>query len=384
MAMVDLDILLVSDPRFTGGTSAALLADVAAFRALDLRVGLMAVDSGFFARSGEPPNPAVLALFDAGVVPVPDGQSVRAQSAFFHHPMAFRAGLREGLDLRAGTAVLVAHHPCFRGDGSLEYNPVGTAGVIRRQFGVTPVFAPVSGVVRQQLASFAPLIRLTAENWINVFDVESWTPRRPVFSDAVPVVGRHGRPDALKWPDRPEDVVAPLTPGPDWRTRLMGVPERDLAALGVDLTPFEVVGFGEEPVPQFLDSLDVFAFFHHARWVEAFGRTVAEAMLMARPCVLDRRMQPTFGPLAYYCRPAEAPALMERLRAAPLATRARAERVREVVRLRYSAASVAGRLARLEAGRGRAFDVGPRAQRPHVVLRKVLGLMRRSRAATPV
>ncbi|MEO1468938.1 MAG: glycosyltransferase family 1 protein, partial [Pseudomonadota bacterium] len=194
------DILMVADPRFAGGTSSALIADVEAFVAAGASVGLMPVRSAFLDDMGEAWHPGVRALLDHATVREIAPGAVTAGTAFLHHPAIFYRGTRERAAISARQSVLVAHQTPFRGDGSIEYDPVATTRQIRRAFGTRPLWAPISGVCRAQLACFAPLIRLTGEDWYNVFDTDAWVAGRAALSDDTITIGRHGRPDRLKWP----------------------------------------------------------------------------------------------------------------------------------------------------------------------------------------
>ena len=374
------DILVVTDPRFSGGTSAALISDVEAFSALGLHVGLLPIRSHFFTGAGDRENPAVLTLPDLPGVDRVTG-AAKADLAFLHHPLAFFHGVKERIWIEARRALVVAHHPPFRGDGSLEYSPIATGRRIREAFGISPWWAPVSGVVRAQLRSFSPFLTLTSEDWVNGFDTSAWAAARPVFADGSAIVGRHGRADLLKWPATRADIIASLAPGPSWRTRVMGCPEDLLHGLGVDTHAWEILAFNDMPVRAFLDGLDVFAFFYHPRWVEAFGRTVAEAILMERPAILDPRLEPTFGDLGQYCRPAEAPVLMDRLRADPKAARAEAAARRMKALSRFGTDGTGRRLEALARDRGTRSRSGPKAASAPVALRKLIGLTRRRLAA---
>lgn len=370
---------MVADPRFAGGTSAALIADVEAFVAAGASVGLMPVRSAFLDDMGEAWHPGVRALLDhAAVREVAAGGEARAETAFLHHPAIFYRGTREQAAIRASRCVLVAHQTPFRGDGSIEYDPIATTRRVRRSFGMTPLWAPISGVCRAQLACFAPLIRLTREDWYNVFDVGAWQPARPPLSDPTITLGRHGRPDRLKWPDTAMAIACSLPEAPGRRIRVMGLPDAYLAGLGVDMAAWEVVPFGAEPVRDFLDGLDVFVFHHHPMWVETFGRVVAEALLMGRVCVLDPAMRASFGDVAAFASPAETPALLSRIEADRPAWQARAAQARDLAAQRYAAASLAERHRRLAVDRGTCARDG--ADRPWpTVLRKLLGHRRRGR-----
>ncbi len=377
------DIALVYDPRFSGGTAAAMLADAKAFHGVGATVGLLPVTSGFFKGTGDKFNAAVTGLADLdGFQMMPRGSAVIANTVFFHHPLTFFHKVAESADIRAKTSVLVAHHPPFRGDGSLEYDPIATTRLIKGAFGTSPMWAPVSGVIRKHLRSFAPFIRLTSADWVNTFDAADWEPVRQIFDQPVATVGRHSRRDTLKWPDLASDVTASLAPpGPGWKTRVMGCPVHELEKTGVDLSGWEIVPFNGEPVERFLDSLDVFSYFHSDRWVEAFGRTVLEAMLMERPCILDRRLRETFGPLAQYASPAEVPDILTALRNDPAGTRKRCSEVRSIAVNRYSSAAIPDRLHALQQDQGTTARIGPVQASPVVTLRKLAGLARRERSA---
>ena len=375
--MDHVDVLVVTDPRFAGGTAAAVISDVRSFSASGLKIGLYFIESRFFDGTDDQPSDAVLALSDlSGVIRV--SGAVNAQIAFLHHPLAFAHGVTHAIPITARRCVVVAHHPPFRGDGSLEYNPIGIASGIRAAFGCNPWWAPVSGVIRSQLRSFTPFLVMTSENWVNTFDPGSWQPERLAFMEGRAVVGRHGRPDLLKWPATSAEIEAPLRPGKGWHTRIMGCPTEELVQMGVQLEDWDVLAFNAVPVKDFLEGLDAFSYFYHPRWVEAFGRTIAEAILMGRPCVLDPRLEPTFGSLAEYCSPADAPAMLERLRADPARTRKIAAARREQALEIFSSESNMSRLLALAADRGTRARDGLRTATPLVTLRKMTGLKRRN------
>ncbi|SDI62263.1 glycosyltransferase [Alloyangia pacifica] len=379
MSQTSVDIAVVTDPRFSGGTASSVISDVASFLRLGLSVGLVLIRSRFFDSSADQANPQVLALRDLPGVKVMGGE-VHANLAFLHHPMAFFRGVEDTIAIRAPSSVLVAHHPPFRGDGSLEYNPLTVERQVLRSLGCRPRWSPVSGTIRAQLRCFAPFLALTCEDWVNTFDAGSWRAELPAFTDGRAVVGRHGRADALKWPERFEEAVGPLSPGAGWKTRIMGLPpglEQQIAAAGVD---WDLVPFNAEPVPDFLRSLDAFCYFYHRLWVEAFGRTIGEAILMERPCVLDPRLEANFGELAYYCRPAEATACLEHLRTHPQATQNACRVARSRAVERFGDASIARRLRALFADPGTRSRLGPKSATAPQTLRKVVGLALREQA----
>ena len=372
------DIAVIAEPRFSGGSASALIADVHAFRHLGARVGLLPVTSAFFAGAQDQPNEQVLALADHDDVVLLGGRGpIRCEIAFFHHPLTFDFPIEEACAITADHALLVAHHPPFRGDGSLEYDPLSVVSRVALNFGIRPVFAPVSGAVRRQLRSFAPLLPLSAVDWVNIFDPTDWMPKRPAFDGNTRTLGRHSRPDMLKWPDTRQEIEGALSHGPNWQTSVMGCPEDELQALGVAISDWQILPFNSVPVSDFLEGLDAFVYHYSTRWVEAFGRTIVEALLMERPCILDPRLEPTFGDLAHYAKPGEVRDRLAHISDWPKETRRLAAERRRAVLQIYDAGSVKHRLDRIRTDGTMRSRAGGVEYGPLTTMRKRIGLRRR-------
>ncbi|WP_425072735.1 glycosyltransferase family 1 protein [Sagittula sp. S175] len=378
------DVTLVTDPRFMGGTAQAFRTDVRAFLDAGLRVGLMFFHCGQFFRATDADNPALLELLDLpGIERAPQ----RTKALFLHNPQIFGAAQLASMDLRlqlpsAPRTFIVAHHPPFLGDGALCYDPLTTTRAINRRLMARSSleWLPVSGLVRHQLNSFQPLLKLSPEDWPNSFDTEQWQPSRPRLTGPTLTIGRHGRADPAKWPDTAMAIAATLPSAPDIHVRVLGADPAFFAQKGVDTRNWEILPFGSEPPAAFLDSLDVFSYFHSAQWREAFGRTVAEAMMMQVPCLLDPELRPTFGPHALYPRPDDVPAILQQIRSAPLPHIDRATSASKWCRAQFDAQAAASRLGRLmttPASRGSLST--DRSRDPLCAARKWIGFQRRLR-----
>lgn len=374
------DAVVVADARFSGGSTAALAADVTAMAALGMKIGLVFVRSAYLNDDRDPENPKALALGDLeGVTRLSPDTPARAELVFLHHPLVFFRGIEERLQLTGDRAVIVTHHAPFRADGSMEWDPIATCRRARQSTGLSPWYAPISGVVRAQLASFAPLVRQTSADWPNIFDPDDWPDIRPILSGPGLTIGRHGRPDPLKFPANGAEIDASLPASNSVRVRLLGCPSEALANKGAHPDRWEVLPFGAEPVAEFLNSLDIFTYHYHPNLQEAFGRTVVEATLCGRPCLLDPRLRDTFGDMAEYCSPVETAAALARLASDQPGTRERATEARSEAIRRYSASAMGTRLdvLRYDQGDARRLDG---AASPLRVLRKLAGLYRRRAA----
>jgi len=376
------DIVLVVDPRFSGGTSSAMATDARIFQKLGRSIGLIFVTSGYLNTSGQTPNADVLALLDLpNIKQIKPNQTAQTKIAFLHHPMVFSTGIQEQPKLKAEKLVLVTHHLPFRGDGSLQYNPVSTSRQIKRLFGRAPLWAPVSGVCRNQLLSFTPFLKLTSQDWPNVFDHQAWTPERKKLADDVIRIGRHGRDDLLKWPPSRSEIEDSLPKGPGHTVHVMGCPTADLNALGVDTSDWDIVPFDGLPVAQFLDQLDIFIYHFHPNVMESFGRTVAEAMLMETVCILDPRLEPTFGDLAFYCAPQDTQKMIDQLLLDPQKAAQAGARGREAILTNYGIGSISKRFSNLINDKGTNRRTSTAYSGYLNTARKVIGMHRRGEAA---
>lgn len=379
MAGIAADVALMVDPRFKGGTASAFATDVKAFLGMGLRVALHFARARYFFRSGDGDNPDLLALRDLDGVSVCPPQGVRARAVLFHHPMVFLHGVDNPVPVSADRAAIIAHQAPFEGNRALLYSPMTVQSAVRRQFGIAPLWAPISGLCRRQLASFQPLIRLTAGDWANTFDTGQFAPKRDKLTGPDLTIGRHGRADPLKWPETGAALAASLPAGPRTHVRVMGADPGFFAGLGVDMTGWDILPFNAEPVAGFLDQLDVFSYFFAPTLVETFGRTVAEAMLMGVRCILDPRLEPSFGDMALYCRPDEVAGRLERLRADLQGARRAAEDARARCLARFSTEAVAGQWQSLLADPGTTRRETP-AFAPIETARRLAGFHRRASA----
>lgn len=378
------DALIFTDPRFSGGTSAAVAADVRAMSEAGLNIGLGLVESVGFFQASDTENETILALSDLpGVtrIELDPAKSLRCAIAFFHHPSVFENPVVTGISVQATRSLLVAHQPLFLGDGALAFDPFRVQRNVQQQFGQSLLWAPVSGICRQQFRAYAPLLRMTSEDWPNVFDVHAWSPRREKLNSDILTIGRHGRAHPDKWPATGDEVALSLPAGPKTRIRVMGADPAFLDQLGVDTSEWSILAFNEKPVADYLDALDVFSYHHSPLWVESFGRTIVEAMLMGVRCVLSPTLKPTFGPHALYGSPAEVPAILDHIRSNLESERAAALQARAHCIKAYSTQSVVNRFESLKTDPGTGTRSPQPTISPLIAAKKLVGFRRRRRKA---
>ena len=200
------DIAVVGDFRFPGGTSTSTATELRALVKAGYRIALVAMAAPMLTPSRRIHGDIAALIATGALTLMPQGQAVRARLAILHHPQVFAELPSRPWSVEADKAVLVVHHPPVDGAGVASYNAGETARRLRDVFGEV-LWAPVGPLVRQSFARLADPPRLTATDWVNTIDPEGWAVDRP---ERAPVIGRHSRPDPLKWPADRETFLAEL------------------------------------------------------------------------------------------------------------------------------------------------------------------------------
>lgn len=346
----DLDVVFIVDARFEGGVSTAVATEMQALcRDKTLRVGLLMVKAHLLGIAW-PVHPAIRRFITAGDVTVlRPGEDWTCQLALIHHPVVFENLPRTALPLRAETALLILHHPMFNAAGKRQYDLDAVAHNIVATLTESLLIAPVSQVVRAALRHHQPVVgRVTDEDWINLLHLEDWPfdPQRPPPPPDRIVIGRHARPDSLKWPeDRALAFAAHLADDPGVEVRILGGGDYLDEMYGSPLPsnwvqlPFDPAG-----VPEFLGGLDFFVFYHSSSWLEAFGRNILEALACGIVTILPPEFEATFGPAAIYATPKDVRATIDGFLADPVAWHQQRTKARTWVQVHHSAALAQDRL----------------------------------------
>jgi len=302
---LETDVVFVGDFRFPGGTSTAIASEITALAQAGYRVALIAVANSFLSKTRSF-NPVIAELIDTGAaILAKPGQAVKARLACLHHPAVFETLPLTGLKLFADQAVLIVHHPPFDADGTPEYDVAQIRRVLEAIVPAPVGWAPVGPKVRAQFKSMPNPPPLTETDWVNVVDVDMFGGPRTGTLSGRPVVGRHSRPSPLKWPDTPREMHAAYPVDEDIQVQLMGFDIRSVDGLRDIPSNWDIRPFNSENVDAFLRGIDYFSYFHSSKWVEAFGRSILEAMASGAICLLPHDFEPVFKEGAIYCKPDE-------------------------------------------------------------------------------
>lgn len=344
----DFDILFVADARFEGGTSTAVAVEMRAAARAGMRCGLVTV-KGPLLGLPFPMHPDIRRLLEEGVVErVDPSVTTRAGIVLIHHPTIMANRPTAAIRVETNALVVVLHHPMYDRKGAQQYDLVAIGRHCQDAFGVSPAFAPVSGVVRDSLPRAMPVqMSVLDEDWMNLIDLDDWPVRaaRPIGKPIV--IGRHSRPDKLKWPTKQEALWAYPPDGSRYHIRVLGADGYLKEMYGEIPANWELLPFAWTGVAEFLSSLDFYVYYHDDAWSEAFGRTILEALSVGLVVILPPHFERIFGSAAVYAVPAHVEKVIDRFVADPDAYNAQCSKARSFAANMCSADIYSGRVARL-------------------------------------
>jgi hypothetical protein len=314
------DVVTVTDLRFPGGSSGSTLEEINIQHAAGLRTGLYHLPSTTLMRrrNFHPgitrailAGKAVLLNPEAGDVSGP----IETDLLIYRHPSVINHHDGPLPRIAARSVLLVVNHPPINSKGRIDYLLPYARTRLAEVYGVPVAVMPIGPVVRTAVARYYGAADvLSPTDWNNVFDLTRFRARTdPAPHDPIRI-GRHSRPNREKWPEDPADILGAYPDRPDIAVHVLGGTAIPEGHLGYRPANWVVHEFGTRAVEAFLHEIDVFVYFHHPRWVEAFGRVIAEGMATGAPTILPPHFEPLFGDGALYTQPAGVADIVERLR----------------------------------------------------------------------
>jgi hypothetical protein len=344
--LMHFDIVHAADPRFQGGTSSALRAELKAARRWELNCGLLPFLGPQRSPVGAFDSRTAAAIEQSNIDWLTGSEQATCDILLAHHPAVFERMPLSPVRLRPRRVVCVVHHPLFNGQHVQQYDPAVVERVLDRLFGAPVLFAPVGPKVRSQYEGLGPHgPKLLRHDLWNMVDLAEWTQHRRKAPAGAITLGRHTRADAMKWPDSAGDLRAAYPERADFNIKVLGgVPDAVQLWIGSN---WEIRAFGASNVPDFLTRLEFYVYFHSKHWVEAFGLCAAEAMASGLVTVLDPSFKDLFEEGAAYCDIAETADVIERFMASPHAYVEQSNAARELVRRKFAIDRYPERMGRL-------------------------------------
>ena len=347
MSISSYDIIVIGDFRFPGGAASGPAEQIRAQAAAGYRTALIHV-KGPVLKYPHPFNPNIRSCIEDGLADLIDpDQPVSAPLVLAYHPQIFTNLPHRPLKVDGGIKLFVTSHPLVDGAGEPYYDWDTINANAQESLGGDVLWAPLGPLVRAPVAGLENPPPLFENDWLEVLNADDWAVRRDGFCGPKPVIGRHSRPDPLKWPDDPETILAAYPDDPACGVRILGGGAFLADLVGPYPPNWEVQPFNAQDPREFLGGIDFFVYFHHSRWVEAFGRVIIEAMASGALAVLPPHFEALCGDAAIYGEPGDVKDFVARYYEDHDAFRRQTDRATEVLEQRFSPAAHGRRLRNL-------------------------------------
>lgn len=342
----EFDVIFATDFAFPGGTSQLTLNEVEAAAEQGMRVGMLLLASPL--NAGKPAvtkrttkvalheNVEVLTLDDRVTTPL----------LVVRHPSVLQYVDSLSTNVKAEHLHIVINHPpILKGGKGATYDLDDVKKNAVELFGLEPHFHAESGVTFALASGVTRKSELEDELWPGfTHQVNESFLHVPDFS-SKPVLGRHSRDSALKWPSKMSDLEKAYTTNEKFDVRLMGgINDLPKGTQSILRRGAEVLDFDAVPVDEFLKGIDFWVYFHSDKLTESFGMSIVEAMAHGCLVILPPYMEKNFGDGAIYGSPEEVAGLVDRFWGNPVLYKEQVEKGRRKVEEMYSIDSFAQRL----------------------------------------
>ena len=295
-----LSVAYVLDPRFPGGTSSAVAAELEVVTAL-ADVQVYALETKMF--GGRRIAPRLSDTLMRLKLPVQwDAKEIKADVVIFHNPSCLK--FQEGIDVRliARHLIVVTHENFLRPNGAPGFDvekclsQIASASLALRRS-----LAPISAWNRSTTLEWCRENRsgnawsILDQDWFNICSFEKEEPT----STPKDRRGRHSRPGLEKFPGY--DAMACCFPATADSNVILGADS--FLRAGAAPPHWSLHPFGALTLKDYFDQIDFFVYFTSPVWRESFGRVIAEAIAAGKMVITDPETARTFGGAAIEATP---------------------------------------------------------------------------------
>ena len=310
-----LDVVFAGDWRQYGGPQRSMLEEIRALTDRGYRVGMMQMEAPRFMTAVQKPlTPHIQALINDGTVTeVLYDDPIRVDLLILRYPpiLQFAPVDRSALDV--GRMVILANQAPSELDGSdVRYLVPDCTANARWMFTDDVLWVPQGPQARESIEPYLRTEELSSFDVPGLVDAAEWWNDHSERRSTLPVVGRHSRDNAMKWPEDPAVLAKVYPTSGRFDVRVLGGASVPRTVLGATVVPASWTVYETDalPVPTFLETLDFYVFYQNSIAVEAFGRSILEAIASGVVVILPPHYRDAFGEGALYAEPAEVQALV--------------------------------------------------------------------------
>lgn len=341
------DVTLITDLRFPGGNASSSMDEVAFLEAQGHSVSIVhcPIDVHF----GKPISDRYRTFKDR-ITNWSRVGNIASKVVICRHPVVASSYAFKQIAPRisAANAFFVINNSYLRENGQEVYSRGALIKLSRRLKANQVTFCPISPAIRAELEEAArdtnEEIRLATVDWTPTFNLSHYHDAPKPRMIAPFRIGRHGRDAPEKWHEDPEQLLQAYPNNKDFINVILGGAAQARRSLGALPENWLVHEFGKVEPREYLRNLDAFVYFPHSARIEAFGRTIAEAMFAGVPVILPRNFESTFDDLPIYADPSQVEYIVRSLAVDDEARLAYLIEVQKIAVARYSSKAIANRM----------------------------------------
>lgn len=251
--------------------------------------------------------------------------------------------------IKADTTFIVVNNSYLRATGEVVYDRRALVSAAKRINTGNLIFCPISPAIRAELEEYrrksGDLFTISDMDWNPTFESTLYYNPPKDKMEKPFRIGRHSRDGYEKWLEQPSLLTQAFPTHDDFTISILGGAQQAIKFLGETPKNWRVLEFGEIEPLEYLRDLDVFVYFPHTGLTEAFGRTIPEAMIAARPVIVPHSFKRIFGDLPIYAEPGQVEKIVRALAGEDEARVAYLTEVQRIVTARYGSRAIGRRLA---------------------------------------
>ncbi|GEL08354.1 glycosyltransferase [Salisediminibacterium halotolerans] len=305
------DVIIASEFRLTGGTNMTNIEEIKAQKSNGLKTGLVQL-SRYDLNKAESMNPHVREWIDGEwVEKIVYGEHVTCDILIVRHPPALEEWQRYVPNIEAKNIHVIINQTPLRDYEEEKHRLYSFDKNLRNlesYFGKKGTWYPIGPRIREILLTEHKEelhdIPLAEKDWLNIINIDEWRRPSDYTREKSIRIGRHSRDQMVKWPEDEEILKQVYPESADFEIRVLGGAKTAKTIMNGSLPKnWTVYQFDELTPKEFLHELDVYVYYTHSGWVEAFGRVIIEAMATGVPVIIEPKYKVLFGEAALYAEP---------------------------------------------------------------------------------
>ena len=305
----------VIEPRFSGGTSAAVAAELR----VAVEFGTVEVHAVTSKTFGENQNvaPVLRRVLDELRIPlIWDAPRISADFVILHNPAFLKFQDALNTKIFARSLIVVTHENFLRPGGAEGFDVLACLNRIdETTLSLRKFLAPISPYNRKTVKEWLAVSRIERQwavleaDWFNICQTEVQSPCEKPQDRR----GRHSRPGFEKFPSIDDlDLCFPKHAKSNVILGADALLNAKVLRAHWKMLPFDGIS-----VDEFFTMIDFYVYFTAPTWQESFGRAIAEALAAGKVVLSNPETAATFGDAVVSCHPGDVDRIISDLIAHP-------------------------------------------------------------------